>query len=377
MKKYKVIIDTDPGVDDTTALVYFLNDPHFDIKLITTLSGNISIEKSTRNMCHLLDIFQKDIPVVTGRKKRFGKSTESAEFLHGQEGLGFYLPPQKTTHQPIDSDPADAVYEILKANPKEVTIVIIGPHTNFAHLLEKHPDAKDLVKRIVMEGAAPTGIMSNPNHSSFNIRTDAPAFQKTIDSGVEVVMIPSTIGRDQAFLTAEQVEKIKETNLIGKFLWLTFQSYWEPKYTDKRIACNDITAYFYITNPLLFKTKRAFIDLDQEKYVGKTTARWDRHGNFKVVQKINNKNFIKHLFKRLEKMGNIEISDETFLNNLTDSAIEKALANGLKKDEPKKTTKKATAKKTTEKTKTASTKKTATSKPKTTKTTQKKTTKKS
>lgn len=79
-KTFKVIIDTDPGVDDTNALVYMLNDPQFDIKLITTANGNINIAKATRNMCHLLDIFGKDIPVVQGHEKRLGDNTEDATF---------------------------------------------------------------------------------------------------------------------------------------------------------------------------------------------------------------------------------------------------------------------------------------------------------
>ncbi|MGN1201022.1 MAG: nucleoside hydrolase, partial [Candidatus Caccovivens sp.] len=93
MKKYKVIIDTDPGVDDTNALLYILNDPQFDIKLFTTANGNIKLQNATRNLCHILDLLHKDIPVVEGYEKRLGGDNEDASFLHGVEGLGGYIPP--------------------------------------------------------------------------------------------------------------------------------------------------------------------------------------------------------------------------------------------------------------------------------------------
>ena len=316
-QKHKVIFDTDPGVDDTTALVFALNDPQFDIKLISIAKGNISLDNATRNMCHLLDIFEKDIPVVKGYEERYGTNTEDAVFLHGEQGMGSYLPPKTTKHKPIKKDCADAMYEVLKQYPNEITVIILGPHTNFAHLLKKHPDSKNLIKQVIMMGGAPNGIKYNPQHNSFNIRTDAPAFQCTIDSGLPILMCPSTIGRDRSYFTEKQVEEIKNTNQIGKFLWLTFGTYWEPNYPDKRIATNDVCAIYYLTHPMLYKTKKAFIEVDTENTVGKTTATYNRKGNFKVVLNINRKGFQKLLFSKLKKMNKIQISDKTFLKNLS------------------------------------------------------------
>ena len=264
-KKFKVIVDTDPGVDDTNALVYILNDPQFDIKLFTIANGNINIDYATRNMCHLLDVFNKDIPVVEGYRKRLGKNLENAAFLHGKEGLGNYKPPKTTKHKPQNVEAADAMYEILKQYPNEITIIVLGPHTNVAHLLMKHPDSKDLIKNILMMGGSPNGILADPNHNSFNIRTDAPAFKITVDSKIPTVMCPSSIGRDEGYFTEKQVEEIKNTNIIGKFLAKTYETYWEPGYKDRRIATNDICAVYYLIHPKLYKTKKADIEVDTEK----------------------------------------------------------------------------------------------------------------
>ena len=315
-KTFKVIIDTDPGVDDANALVYMLNDPQFDIKLITTANGNINIAKATRNMCHLLDIFDKDIPVVQGHEKRLGNNTEDATFLHGIEGLGGYEPPKTTKHKAEKKDSADAMYEVLKANPHEITMIILGPHTNFAYLLMKHPDSKDLIKNILMMGGSPNGIKVNPNHNSFNIRTDAPAFKMTIDSGLPIIMCPSSIGRDQGYYTEKQVEDAKNTNEIGQFLAKTFETYWEPEYKEKIIATNDVCAIYYLSHPRYYKTRRADIEVDTEKSIGKTTAHYNRHGQFTIVEKINRKKFRKLLDKKLKEMNSIKITNKTFLKNL-------------------------------------------------------------
>ena len=79
MKKLmKVIIDTDPGEDDIAALVFALHEPQFDIQLLTVSSGNVHMDKTVRNVCHMLDIFNKDIPVIRGYDQRLGNNEEYA-----------------------------------------------------------------------------------------------------------------------------------------------------------------------------------------------------------------------------------------------------------------------------------------------------------
>ena len=353
MKKFKVIIDTDPGVDDANALIYILHDPQFDIKLFTISHGNIDIDNAVRNMCHILDIFHKDVPVVKGYDKRLGNSTEDATFLHTKEGLGGYIPPKKTIHQPLNMDAADAIYEVLKQYPKQITFCILGPHTTFAHLMMKHPDAKDLIKDILMMGGAPMGIKANPNHNSFNIRTDTPAFKYTVDSHLPTIMVPSSIGRDSAHFTEEQVERLKNTNDVGRFLAKTFETYWEPNYPDKRIATNDISAMYYLTHPKYYKMKRADIDLDLS--TGRTKAIFHRKGIFKIAVGLKREKFMKMLFEKLETMNDIKIPELDKQHKVAKAASWKT-TNSKTTAKKGPTKKKTAAKKNTNTTKTASSK---------------------
>lgn len=316
MKKFKVIIDTDPGVDDTTALSFILNDPVFDVKLLTVSPGNIDIDMATRNACHILDIYQKNIPVVKGYKNRLGENNEQAYFLHGVEGMGNYIPPKSTTHKPEKKDCADAMYEILKTYPKEITLLVLGPHTNVANLLIKYPDSKDLIKQIVMMGGAPDGIKINKNYRSFNIRTDAIAFEHTATSGIPVTLCPSLIGRDVTYFSENQVEEIKNTNIVGKFIAQTFETYWEPNYPEKIISTCDLTAVYSFIYPRLYKTKKAFIEVDTKEYIGKLIPTYSNKGNFKIVKDVNRKKFHKILFKKLKELDKLEITNKTFLKNM-------------------------------------------------------------
>ena len=320
MKKYKVIIDTDPGVDDATALVFALNEPQLDIKLFTISGGNIHLSKASRNMCHLLDVFDVDIPVVNGYSERLGSSNEFAYFLHGEEGLGNYIPPKTTKHKPLNEDCADAMYKIIKENPHEITMIILGPHTNFAYLLAKHPDAARLIKQVLMMGASLDGIKTNPNHKSFNIRTDAFAFKQTVNSKLPVLMCPSKFGRDYAYWTEEQVNELKNSNMIGKFLAKTYETYWEPNYPEKIIANCDLSAIYFLLYPKYYKAKKAFVDVDTEVNIGATVGHYDKKGYFNIVQDINRPKFMKMIMKKLHQFDGKEFSNPTFKKNLKEKS---------------------------------------------------------
>ena len=317
MKKvYKLIIDTDPGVDDVTALTFVLNDPQFDVKLLTVGNGNIHLKHAVRNTCHLIEILNKDVPIVAGYEERLGGSEEYAYNVHGKEGFGNYIPPKETVVKPIEKDCADAMYEVVKRYPHQVTVVILGTHTNFAHMLLKHPDAKNLVKQVIMMGGSLCGIKTDPNHRSFNIRTDAPAFKVTVDSRIPVVMCPSRIGRDVTYFTENQVEKIAKANPIGKFLRKTFETYWEPNYPEKIIATCDLSAIYYLTHPEMYRTKKAFIDVDIETNIGATVGHFDKKGYFKVVETVNRNAFLKMIFQKLHEMNGFKFTNQTVIDNI-------------------------------------------------------------
>ena len=306
--KIKVIIDTDPGVDDAACLVYALFDKKIDIQLLTTVVGNVKIETATRNLLHLLDIFNIDLPVAQGADKALTRTSPTAEHIHKKEGMGGYLPPKHTIHKVLDEDAIEAMYKVLREGDGDIVPIILGPHTNMALLFQKHPDIISKIPKIVYMGGSPFGLPGYPDHISFNISSDPEAFKIVLDSKIPLVMVPSNIGRRKAHLDEDYVYEMKEINDVGKLLFEMYSQYWEPGYEDKRIATNDTCALFALTYPKLFKTKKINISVDIDETPGKTFVNYNNKGNVALVTDVKRNKFLKLLRKDLEKLNHIKLN---------------------------------------------------------------------
>lgn len=303
-KKYKVIIDTDPGVDDATAILLACLDKRLDIKLFTTVSGNRPVDIITRNMLYILEKFGfEKYPVAKGADKPLQRRRKDAAFLHGEEGLGGYHPEKKPTKKCIEGSAEDNMYKVLKKYPKEITILVLGAHTNIAKLLTKYPDAKDLIKEIIFEGGSPYGYKKTKPHISFNISSDPEAAQIVLNSGVPIVMVPSELGRIDIYLKEKEVSEIERMNDFGRFLSKMYEIYWEPGFKDRRIAMNDSCTYLYLTESKDFKYLMGDIEVDTDDAPGKMLINFHKGGRIKVLMKGNRKKTFKLLKQRIKEMN--------------------------------------------------------------------------
>ena len=308
MEKIKVIIDTDPGVDDAACLVYAFFDKKLDIKLLTTVAGNVKIDTATRNLLHILDKFNIDIPVAKGSSKAMFRESPTAEHVHSQEGLGGYIPPKNTTKQVIKEDAVEAMYKVLKEGDGDIIPVVLGPHTNMGLLLSKHPDIISKIPKIVYMGGAPYGMPGFPKHISFNISSDPEAFKIVVDSKIPLVMIPSDMGRNKAYLTEEYVYEMRDTNEVGNFLFEMYNTYWEHGYPDKRIATNDTCAYMYLIEPDMFTCERISIQVDTEEEPGKTIVKYDSYGHILLTVAVQREKFLDTLTEKLHEFDNFKMN---------------------------------------------------------------------
>ncbi|MBE5741234.1 MAG: hypothetical protein E7351_01730 [Clostridiales bacterium] len=306
MKKLNCIIDCDPGVDDTAAISLSLYDELMDIKLITTVSGNLDIDIVTRNVLHILEKFERtDIPVAKGASKPFGKSMPNAAFIHQKKGMGGYIPPDMVETRPIETEAVEAMYEIIKQNKNDISIVMLGPHTNVAKLIKKHPDVVSMINHIYCEGCAPYGLKGEgkwTNYISFNASFDAVAMKIVVESGIPVTIVPSRMGRELANFNEEEVFKIRDINDVGKFFFEMYNQYWEHNYDDRRIATNDTCACLALRFPKLFKTKKATVSVNIDDMYGRTDFTFTRKGNVNYVYKVNKKKMHEYFFGAIKKL---------------------------------------------------------------------------
>ena len=306
--RIKMIIDTDPGVDDTACLIYTLLDDNVEVKLLTTVAGNISADKATRNLLHLLDLLKLDIPVAKGASKALKRYSPTAEFIHSAEGLGGYQPPEKANGNIIDEDAVDAMYRVLSEGNGDIEVVALGPQTNVALLLTKYPDVAKKIPRISFMGGSPFGNPDYPDHISFNLSSDPDAFKVVLESGIPLHMCPSHVGRRRAHLEEKFVYDLKEKGDVGKFLFSMYTKYWEPNYEDSRITTGDTCALLSVVYPKLFITKKAFATVDTDSAPGKTEITFSENGNITFVHDVKREEFLEFLTSELNKMKDIKLN---------------------------------------------------------------------
>lgn len=306
-KKYKIIIDTDPGVDDSICLIYAFFDKNIDIQLISTVVGNVEVETGTRNTLHLLDILGVSYPVAKGENNPLYRERIDAKFIHQEQGLGGYIPPEKAIHKPIAENAVDALYRVISQGDGDIIPVVLGPHTNIAKLITKYPSVVSKIPKIVFMGGSPFGHPNYPDHISFNISSDPEAFKIVLDTKIPLVMAPSDLGRRKAHLTENYVCGLKNYGDIGKLMCIMYSMYWEPKFADRRIATNDICAMLSLVYPEMFTFEKCFVTVNTTDAPGKTVCEFSPEGNVELVTNVDRDAFINHLNYELENFPKIKI----------------------------------------------------------------------
>ena len=265
MKDYYVIMDCDPGIDDAMAIMNAVNSENIEVKLISTVSGNLTIEETVKNALKIVEICKcTNIPVALGADKPYKRQSVYASMAQGSTGLGgfqFAMPKTKPFH--IKSP--DAIYYFLRENPaKNTTLLCTGPMTNIANLLLKYPDAKNLISRIVFMGGSKDEDGSTEPYREFNVAYDPEATQIVFDSQIPLVMVPMELGHI-AYFTPEEQGKIKRANKLGEIFYKMFTKYNDFHVGKLGAAVHDSCCALYLSNPEIFKTEEAFVKIDYHK----------------------------------------------------------------------------------------------------------------
>ncbi len=214
MSPVRLVIDTDPGVDDAHAIMLAFAHPQAQIEAITTVAGNVSVDKTTANACTILDVLGKDVPIYAGCDRALVASTEDASYVHGTDGLGdSNYPPSKRAVAPEHA--VNALIRLANQSPGEITLVTIGPLTNVALATRLDPDLPKKYKKLVVMGGAirSLGNMGGAGYptAEFNVYTDPEAAAIVFDTWPGLSLISWETTMDYG-LTAEQVEELMSYN---------------------------------------------------------------------------------------------------------------------------------------------------------------------
>src|SRR2546425_11690104 len=204
---FRVVIDTDPGVDDALALLLAMRSPELKIEAITPVAGNVPLELSLPNALRMVEIAGRtDIPVAVGAKAPLLRRLVTAAYAHGENGLGGAVFPEPNL-KPVTEPAAEFIRHIVRKYPNEVTLITIGPLTNVATALNADPDLAGMIKSMVMMGGSLSGGNITPA-AEFNVYVDPEAARIVFQSGIPITMVGLDVTRKTA-LTEAHVRQLE------------------------------------------------------------------------------------------------------------------------------------------------------------------------
>lgn len=314
MRKRRIIIDTDPGVDDALAIFFALASPELDVIGLTSVYGNAGVSVTTRNALALLQIAERtDVPVAKGAAKPLASRYLGAvPKIHGKDGQGDGGVPTPT-RKAMKGTAADFICRAAAEAPGQVTLVAIGPLTNLALALKQDPAVASNVKEVVIMGGNAFVPGNATPEAEANIYNDPEAADLVFAAGWPVVMVGLDVTHD-AFLNDAAAKRItsspKATSRhIGTTLPL-YRRFYEEAHGLHGVCLHDPSALAYLVDKSLFSTKRVPIRVETKGPArGKTmpatsakgagAAAWEGRPKVKVCVEIDAPRLVKLVVERL------------------------------------------------------------------------------
>lgn len=262
MSEYKVIYDTDPGVDDAMALVFQVLHPAIELLGITSVFGNATIETTSRNALYLAARFAPGVAVARGAAAPLGgKAPVPLPSIHGDDGLGNIGPlsARQAMHDPRPA--ARFIIDTVRANPGEVTLLAVGPLTNLALALAEDPAIAPLVRQVIVMGGAfgLNGVNGNVTPAAeANMFGDARAADLVFGADWPVVIVGLDVTHQVIMSTAYLAALRDQAGIVGQFVWdisRHYEDFHRQSEQVEGIYVHDASAVAYLLAPDLFATR--------------------------------------------------------------------------------------------------------------------------
>ena len=284
----RVIIDTDPGVDDTAAILLALASPELRVEALTISYGNGSMRQCAANARHILEVAGRgDIPVYPGAHgPLLRKANEGwAAHIHGGDALGGAASGDLRGSDAGDGVAQHAAVEIARralASPGEITLLALGRMTNVALALRLAPGIADALAEVVVMGGAVRVPGNVSSVATANIHEDPEAAAILYDSGVSIAQVGLDVC-DRSGLSDEQFAQLADCPAPAVRLLVSASEYTRAAYRrlgrladGEAVRYNDVPAVAYAVDATLFETERLAVAVDtgSELTRGQTVVDW-------------------------------------------------------------------------------------------------------
>ena len=309
MASTPVILDVDPGHDDAMAIMLACGAPELEVRAVTTVAGNVSLEKTTRNALRVLTLIGRDdVPVGTGAEAPLARPLHTAENIHGESGLdGHEL--AEPTFVPDGRGAVQLMADVLEASEEPATLVPVGPLTNIATFLEEHVALKEKIKQIVLMGGS-IGPGNTTPAAEFNIYVDPEAAKIVFGSGLPITMVGLDVTHE-ATAGPEEVRRLRAMGRVGEVaaeLVTFFAGTYRRVYGFSGPPIHDAVAVAAVVEPGILKTRpiRVEVECRSELTRGETVCDlrgvWDKPPNAEVALELDREAFFEILYRSLGKL---------------------------------------------------------------------------
>ncbi|MFQ5927659.1 MAG: nucleoside hydrolase [Terriglobia bacterium] len=283
-----VALDVDTGVDDALALILALRSPELNVRAVTCVAGNTSVEFATRNTLLVLDRLEArtDLPVARGAGEPLARPLASATDVHGADGLGNTSALYPRSTRPYRMDAAALLCETIQEQPNALTVIATGPMTNLAQACARDPAAFGRLKEIVQMGGAVAVPGNMGPHAEFNLWVDPEAAAAVFATGVPLRLVPLDV-TEQLVLTRTRVRQSAQERDSGVFQFVRECTVVYFDFHQQRVGINggylhDPAAVTAAIHPEWFTWRRAHLAMDTRER-GRLSMEQDAAGTAQVA----------------------------------------------------------------------------------------------
>ena len=311
MKRIPIILDGDPGHDDAIAWVLANASPMLDIKAVTSVCGNQTMEKTTYNALRICTLIGLNVPVAKGAATPLMRDTMVTPNVHGQSGLdGPNLPEPAFELSKLDA--VTLMAKIIEESEEPITLVPTGPLTNIAALFLAHPELKSKIEHIyIMGGGIHHGNWAPA--AEFNIQEDPEAADIVFRGGIPITMAGLDV-TETAQIYPEEFQIIRELgNPVARTVadWFDFFFQYHKSLGYKGAAVHDAVAVMSMVHPEIFETKDMYVEVETEGNYCQGATIGDIHNilkkepNVRVLWAIDRDMFAKYLIEACASYGEV------------------------------------------------------------------------
>jgi purine nucleosidase len=307
----RIVLDTDPGIDDALAILLAIASPELDLAAVTVTGGNCSLAQGVRNALAVLEMAGSDVPVVPGVALPLIRPPFTAEETHGNTGLGNAQLPEPTIRPAADHAVDRIIREIMTAD-QPVTLVAVAPLTNVALAIRREPQIVERVREVIVMGGAFDVPGNTTPLAEFNVYVDPHSAHIVLHSGLPITLISWDITSKVLFNQEHVDHLLTVASPVTRFIAdaTSFYIDFHRRYFGYAgCSINDPCALALAFRPELATYEQVFVDveIDSPKSMGKTMADvlkvWNQSPNVRFVRSFDQAAFLALFMERMEALA--------------------------------------------------------------------------